>query len=436
MPAVNIKNYRVRKMMKKLYFIFLAALLVLFSAPAESVFAQPRRQTERRKKPSADASPVQKPALQCTTQNTGNEKMTYLVGAGKLSRKEKKRIKETWGTLIVPQGETERARQIRQNAINYKQSIIDALTKSLETWKSVNPNASAAEIEEQRRLRQERIDYKINKNGRENSERLAAKSWDWRTVLDVGAAMNQGRNCNSCWAFATTNAAALSIQKNFSDTLVLRNYIFPDKTTGELSNRLSPVLDTGAVKAPFVQDLLNCMPIPEPEICESGWHGRAFDFMVYGQGVPMTYGDGFVMKDALTGKDKVVKLEYKLRQKLACQPSAGFQKAASWDYVNSPPDLLPTVEQLKTALVEHGPLVAPIFYDECLANYRGGVFNEKDLGMINHVVLLIGWDDAKQAWLVKNSWGAEWGENGFGWIKYGSNNIGVFAAWVDAVGIY
>jgi cathepsin L len=51
---------------------------------------------------------------------------------------------------------------------------------------------------------------------------------------------------------------------------------------------------------------------------------------------------------------------------------------------------------------------------------------------INHVVLLIGWDDEKQAWLVKNSWGESWGEKGFAWIRYGSNNIGVFAAWIEA----
>jgi hypothetical protein len=157
--------------------------------------------------------------------------------------------------------------------------------------------------------------------------------------------------------------------------------------------------------------------------------------MVYGQGVPLTYGDGFVSKNEATGQETAVRLVYQPNRKFACQPSAGFRKAASWDYVNAPPDELPSVEQLKTALVEHGPLVAPIVYDECLAKYKSGVFNEQNLGMINHAVLLIGWDDAKEAWLVKNSWGEEWGENGFAWIKYGSNNIGVFAAWIDAVGI-
>ncbi|HEY0460663.1 MAG TPA: C1 family peptidase [Pyrinomonadaceae bacterium] len=418
--------------MKKIFFIFPLALFLLCALCTKTDAQTRKKRATIRKKPVVVGSAQPAKLLQCSRQSTSGEGMTYLVGASKLSRADKKRIEDNWGKLIIPQGETERAREIRQKANDYKNSLIEALTKSLETWKKVNPGASAGQIEEQRRLRQERIDYKFNNNSRESIERRAAKSWDWRTLLDTGAVMNQGKNCNTCWAFAATSAAALSIQKNFSESSIMRDYIFPDKTTGELSNNLGPVSDMSNLMVPFAQDLLNCMPIPAQEICRAGWHGRAFDFMVYGQGVPMTYGDGFVLKDERTGKQSVVKLEYKQGQKFACRPSAGFQKAASWDYVNSPPDKLPTVEQLKTALIEHGPLVAPIVYDECLANYKSGVFNEQDLIKINHAVLLVGWDDAKQAWLVKNSWGEDWGEKGFAWIKYGSNNIGVFAAWIDA----
>jgi C1A family cysteine protease len=421
--------------MKKVYFMLPIVLVAFIGVFSENLSAQTgqKRKTARQKPIAVGNSQQSKPLLRCTTKNAGNEEMTYLVGAGRLSRQERKRIEEKWGKLIIPKGETERAKEIRRQAINYKKSLIEAMTQSLETWKKVNPNATAEQIEQQRLRRQEIIDYVINKNSREIKERIAAKSWDWSAMLDVGAVMNQGLRCNTCWAFTASDAAALSIQKDFLDAMIMRDYLFPDPATGELSDRLGPVFNMSSVMVPFVQDLLNCMPIPEREICRSGWHGRAFDFMVYGQGVPMTYGDGFVMKDELSGNQSIVKLEYKANRKFACQPSAGFKKAASWDYVNSPPDKLPTVEQLKTALIEHGPLVAPIFYDECLASYKGGVFNEQDMGMINHAVLLIGWDDEKQAWRVKNSWGAEWGENGFAWIKYGSNNIGVFAAWIDAV---
>src|SRR5215204_1487239 len=158
--------------MNKKIFVVITVLTGLFALSPVTVFAQPK--------------PVTKPApLQCTTQNKAGEKMTYLVGAGKLSTAEKKRIREKWGELIIPKGETERAREIRQRAINYQQSLRDAMTQSLETWKKVNPQATAEQIEQQRRRRDERLSFKFNKNSEESKERRAAKSWDWRTALDV-----------------------------------------------------------------------------------------------------------------------------------------------------------------------------------------------------------------------------------------------------------
>lgn len=109
-----------------------------------------------------------------------------------------------------------------------------------------------------------------------------------------------------------------------------------------------------------------------------------------------------------------------------------YDRALAWGYVNEQkPDQLPSVAQLKQALIEHGPLAMPIHGDACFSVYQGGVFNGHNAGEPNHVVVLIGWDDQKQAWLIKNSWGEEWGEKGFGWVAYGSNSIGQFAAWIQ-----
>lgn len=336
---------------------------------------------------------------------------------------------EKWGELIIPKGETERAREIRKKAIGYQQQIRNKVTKSMEVWIKANPNATAEEIAERRREGQERIEYKINKIYNENNERLKLKSFDWRTLLNVGPVLNQGLECNTCWAFAATSAAASSLQKNYEENVPLFNYVFPDQRTGELAPNQGLPFNTNAngVAVPFVQDLLNCMPIKKEEICNMGWHGNAFDFMVYRKGIPLAYKN-----DNPASLDSYYLRRYVRGEKFACSANGGFIRGSSWDYVNSPPDKIPSVEQLKKALVEHGPVVAPIRYDKCLENYKGGVFSEKNMKEINHAVLLIGWDDEKEAWLIKNSWGEDWGEKGFAWIRYGSNNIGVFAAWIDA----
>jgi len=61
---------------------------------------------------------------------------------------------------------------------------------------------------------------------------------------------------------------------------------------------------------------------------------------------------------------------------------------------------------------------------------------------LNHGIVIVGWDDTKKAWLIKNSWGTLWGssagygsEKGYMWIAYNTNNVGIATAWVDAVSI-
>ena len=38
--------------------------------------------------------------------------------------------------------------------------------------------------------------------------------------------------------------------------------------------------------------------------------------------------------------------------------------------------------------------------------------------MGGHAISAFGYDDEKGALLIRNSWGEEWGENGYGWLPY------------------
>ena len=112
-------------------------------------------------------------------------------------------------------------------------------------------------------------------------------------------------------------------------------------------------------------------------------------------------------------------------------------RAIAWGMV-APPGGLPKVEQIKQALVDHGPLVANVFYTPAFRAYKSGVFSEDGKpgdGSTNHILLIVGWDDAKGksgSWKIQNSWGDQWGERGFMWIEYGSNNVGHSACWLRA----
>jgi C1A family cysteine protease len=45
------------------------------------------------------------------------------------------------------------------------------------------------------------------------------------------------------------------------------------------------------------------------------------------------------------------------------------------------------------------------------SKYTGGIFNNCAAAGTNHAVLAFGYD--ADSWLVKNSWGTTWGDNGF-----------------------
>jgi hypothetical protein len=108
-----------------------------------------------------------------------------------------------------------------------------------------------------------------------------------------------------------------------------------------------------------------------------------------------------------------------------CQPCPTPYQIQNWAFIEDD-YTVPAVTDIKQAIYTYGAVQAGVYVDRWFQLYTGGVFNKckKQLSWSNYAVILCGWDDAKQAWLLKNCWGADWGENGFMWIEYNCNRVG------------
>jgi len=84
---------------------------------------------------------------------------------------------------------------------------------------------------------------------------------------------------------------------------------------------------------------------------------------------------------------------------------------------------------IKENIIHNGPIYSNI-NQKCLPkSYDGGhVIKMKSNTWSGHSVLIVGWDDARKAWIVKNSWGTDWGDDGYGYIGYGIGGIGTYAS--------
>ncbi len=111
---------------------------------------------------------------------------------------------------------------------------------------------------------------------------------------------------------------------------------------------------------------------------------------------------------------------------------------------------VPSPGLLKSYLTEYGPIfvamdggISSAWQNE-LNNYDGSyTLHYTGSYSVNHAVLIVGWDDTlshaggQGAWIVKNSWGSNWGgtagygtEKGYFTIAYGSANIGWYSSFL------
>ncbi|KAF9408579.1 hypothetical protein HW555_011777 [Spodoptera exigua] len=119
-------------------------------------------------------------------------------------------------------------------------------------------------------------------------------------------------------------------------------------------------------------------------------------------------------------------------------------KGFSYFQVSSSPKAIPVVgfrrvnpdESIMAYYIyTHGPLSAAI-NSQSMARYKGGIDEPTDKNcnptILNHAVLIVGYnvyisETGKRTpyWIIKNSWGTEWGDYGFYYLVRGRNACGI-----------
>jgi len=94
-------------------------------------------------------------------------------------------------------------------------------------------------------------------------------------------------------------------------------------------------------------------------------------------------------------------------------------------------------DNIKQAVMDYGAMYTGMYYDSACYNETNHTYYYSGTEWSNHAVAIVGWNDnfertlfnfpyppGNGAWIVRNSWGTGWGENGYFYISYYDSNIG------------
>ena len=78
---------------------------------------------------------------------------------------------------------------------------------------------------------------------------------------------------------------------------------------------------------------------------------------------------------------------------------------------------------IKSLVYQYGSAGINIYWKDEYYNSDNNKFTSTQSGIYNHAVTVVGWDDSKQAFKVKNSWGTNFGVGGYFWVSYSSKDV-------------
>jgi C1A family cysteine protease len=215
----------------------------------------------------------------------------------------------------------------------------------------------------------------------------APSFYDLRTLGKLTPVRDQG-NCGSCWAFATYGS--------------LESNLLPSETRDFSENHLK---NTHGF---------------DPGHCDGGNEQMSTAYLARWSGPVNETDDPYNPSSNISPSGLTLR---KLVQEVLIIPD----RADSLDN-----------ESIKQAIMTYGALMTSMYFNSGSYNslYRTYYYNGTTFA--NHSVAIVGWDDnfdknkfssvppGDGAFIIKNSWGTGWGENGYFYISYYDTQIGKY----------
>ncbi|XP_050768403.1 cathepsin S isoform X2 [Gymnogyps californianus] len=236
-----------------------------------------------------------------------------------------------------------------------------ALDWHWQLWKKTYGKEYRHEKEEgDRRATWERNLRLVTLHNLEHSLGLHSYELGMNHLGDMGA-------CGSCWAFSAVGALEAQVK-----------------------------LKTGELVSLSAQNLVDCSRRYGNKGCGGGWKNKAFQYIIDNQGIDSDASYPYTAQDS------------------TCRYNPAARAATCSRYVELPHG---DEAALKDAVANVGPISVSIDASQpTFFLYKSGIYHDPSCSqVVNHAVLVIGYgsSDGEDYWLVKNSWGVHFGDQGY-----------------------
>lgn len=229
-------------------------------------------------------------------------------------------------------------------------------------------------------------------------------------------ARNQGSE-DTCWAFSVCSAAETSMLKQ--NLFLEKMYLSPLQFAWFHYNRIENPLGLSGIDR----------VITEQNVLKTGGN-EYLSIFALGNWIGLTAEENVPYEKASAVSENGLGNSLCFGKNIACLENAVWTSA----------DKQETVKEL---VMEHGSAILPyymntIYYNSSTYGYYcsdARYDKEKNSFSSNHMVTIVGWDDSYSrdnfktkpqgdgAWLIKNSWGGNWGMSGYFWMSYYDKSI-------------